>query len=415
MATEGGRGFGHWIAQWAVGVGLVLSACSDEPHGEDCSPCSGGTNSGGTNSGGGRGGSAGAARGGAVSAGGRIEVAGEGGVTDGGAYSGGSVSSGGVLELGGNQNRGGQEGGAGAPASGGSGNGGDNGAGAPTSGSAGAGSGSNSGAGASAGEVGGGGVGPGSSGEGGSAGGDADTSCLVNGECPTNEVCVGVPAVKRCVNSADYCSTTLPCTTNSAGCVAHRCLPALPLGSSCGSHQQCQATAYCADGTCVVRPLVWGDTCGEDDDPRCGRGLVCRYDWTAFYNRCLDERVPQGAHGCVTEFASCQDGSYCDMSASLSECVAKRPAGAYCFSNEECIAGNTCGDFSPGGEGVCAALPAAQAPCATTSPRCTVETYCGTDSICHPMARRGEDCTSVECVPGLRCVDTVDSGQCAAP
>ena len=225
---------------------------------------------------------------------------------------------------------------------------------------------------------------------------------------------MGSQGVKRCVDAADYCSDTLPCTTNSAGCVEHRCLPALPLGADCGSHEQCQANAYCADGACTERPFVWGDTCGDDGDPRCGRGLACRWDWTAFYNRCLDQRVPVGAHDCDTEGARCQEGSYCDASLPLSECVADRPAGASCFPDEECIAGYACRGASAW-EGVCEAIPTAQAPCATTPPSCTVEAYCGDDSVCHPKARRGEDCSTVECVPGLRCVDTIQSGHCATP
>jgi hypothetical protein len=154
----------------------------------------------------------------------------------------------------------------------------------------------------------------------------AKPECYVDGECATQQSCTGSKLAKICVPERDYCDTTLPCAQNSAGCVNHRCLAALPRGASCTSSKACDASLYCAvvtdacaSASCL--PLSVDSSGGTGVcTPRAPDGTVCDLgeqcqNGVCSYNGDFDLqpyvcRGP-GGEGARCDYAPCASGLEC--------------------------------------------------------------------------------------------------------
>lgn len=393
-ASQGKRSMAAW---GAIGTGCVLAlavaaGCSDEQSGDvdgaggeagvggDTAPVGGGGSSAGTSFG---------------------------GVPTAGVTAGGTAGTAGTTGIGGSAHGGEPALGAGAP----------NQAGGAAPGGAspgGAASGGATGDGGYAGEL------TGGAGAGAGAGSCVEgTTCLVPADCAEGTTCLGSSVQRVCVLEADFCDPET-CTQRSAGCVDHRCLPALALGATCATSHQC-ASGFCdASGhVCAQRP----SSCGCEDDSSCGDGASCIpvHDpdldpcWPDFQRKCVLNPAPEGSECnpplcglglvCAAEFGG----------TGVERCHAPAvPLGAICepssiYFEFQCALGLDCRPDPSGAYSTCQPLGEEGADCP-----CKSGFFCDTASKCRSLAARGQSCADKGCKEGLRCVDAAVDGACCS-
>lgn len=240
-------------------------------------------------------------------------------------------------------------------------------------------------------------------------------TCRIPADCDEGRTCVGSSTEQLCVPEQDYCDPQL-CVQRSAGCLDHRCLPALPLGATCENSHQC-GSGLCDRGSrvCVEKSVL----CGCQDDRDCGDGATC----VAVSS--LDPCQPSSATKCVPNPAPegsecnppvCAAGLICGAEfggTGIERCHAPSlPLGAICEPSSvdydfQCAQGLYCGIHSSGAYWTCQALGEEGAACP-----CQTDLACGGDQKCHALAAVGESCGAKACQHGLRCVSAIVDGAC---
>jgi hypothetical protein len=208
----------------------------------------------------------------------------------------------------------------------------------------------------------------------------------------------------RCKPDEGYCGAP------DAG-LADLCLPLLGLGADCVAYDSCRAELYCADGKCVKRRALEGESCGERQGfPYCHDEFFCRQDMATMTpppGTC----EPRGGLGAVcVGFGSCLPSLRCASNFTTSTCVPLAAEGEPCSNYADCQESLFC----PPRTSRCQKVPGDGGDCTTQGSyfECASAHFCdfnAPDSLytCEPRHALGETCSydgvclSNDCLYGL--------------